>query len=116
MTGKCAVCGKKTEVYVASSSIGAVTYAYCADCLRANVEPWEDLVYNCAVCGPYPESVNEWFRGIVRDTCKYLGKSEEEFKAAVDDEIRFEDGMQSECGFFEFQDTQDDRNIDSLPF
>ncbi len=110
MTGKCAVCGKQTEVYVASSSIGAVTYAYCEDCLRAGAEPWSDLVFNCAICGPYPESVNTQFRETVRNTCRHLGKTEEEFQADVNEAILdWDDHME----LFEQYDAE---NPEELPF
>ena len=110
MTGKCAVCGRHTEVYVACSSIGAVSYAYCEDCLRAGVEPWSDLVFNCAICGPYPDSVNDWFRGIVRNTCRHLGKTEEEFRDDVTQAILdWDDHM-------ELLEQYDAENPEEFPF
>ena len=83
MQGKCAVCGKTGEVFVASSSCGAMSNTYCPECLASGAEPWSDLVAYVSLAGSYPDHINEMYRDIVRDTCKRLHKTEEEFALAV---------------------------------
>jgi len=83
MKGKCAVCGREGEVYVASSACGAMSNAYCAECLASGAEPWGDLVSYVSLAGPYPEHISEMYRDIVRDTCRRLHRTEEEFALAV---------------------------------
>lgn len=87
MQGKCAVCDKEGEVFVASSACGAMSLAYCAECLASGAEPWSDLVFYVSLAGHYPDQINEMYREIVRDTCKRLHRTEEEFAAAVETEI-----------------------------
>ena len=36
---KCDICGRIGEVQVVSSALGAVSFAYCSDCLLNNAEP-----------------------------------------------------------------------------
>ena len=88
MTGKCAVCGKEGEVFVASSACGAMSNAYCSECLASGAEPWNDLVIYVSLAGHYPDQVNEMCREIVRDTCKRLHKTEEEFAQDVEKAIK----------------------------
>lgn len=83
MTGKCSVCGRIGRVYVCSSLCGAMSNAYCEDCLDSGAEPWGDLVAYIALAGRYPDDINEWYREVVRNTCRRLGHTEEEFAAAV---------------------------------
>ena len=88
MQGKCAVCGKEGEVFVASSACGAMSNAYCAECLASGAEPWSDLVAYVSFAGHYPEQINEMYREIVRDTCKRLHRTEEEFARDVEKAIK----------------------------
>ena len=86
--GRCEVCGKKTDVVVGASTMGAVSFAYCKDCLEAGAEPYGAMVSYIACAGRFPDDIHESYREIVRSTLAYLGKSEEQFIAAVDSEIR----------------------------
>lgn len=86
--GRCEVCGKKTDVVVGASTMGAVSFAYCQDCLNAGAEPYGAMVSYIACAGRFPDDIHESYREIVRSTLAYLGKSEEQFMAAVDREIR----------------------------
>ena len=83
----CAVCGERGPVYVRTSLLGGITNGYCQKCLVSGAEPWGDLVTYISRAGHYPDDINWVYRNIVRVTCKRLGKTEEEFAAAVDDEI-----------------------------
>lgn len=85
--GKCDVCGVKGEVFVGASACGATSFAYCKDCLSAWAEPWNALVTYVSIGGHYPDDINEMYRGIVKNTCERLGKTEEEFAKAVDEAI-----------------------------
>lgn len=76
---KCAVCGRDGETFVACSMCGGITLRYCHDCLLAGVEPWDELVNYIAICGNYPEDIDNVFCDIVRDTCERLGKTEDDF-------------------------------------
>jgi len=111
MQGKCAVCGKEGEVFVASSACGAMSNAYCEECLASGAEPWNDLVFYVSLAGHYPDQINEMYREIVRDTCKRLHKTEEEFSAAVEEEINKIDDIcdmvsQIGCTSFPISDMQ----------
>lgn len=88
MTGKCAVCDKEGEVFVASSTCGAMSLAYCAECLASGAEPWSDLVFYVSLAGHYPDQINEMYRQIVRNTCKRLHRTEEEFARDVEKAIK----------------------------
>lgn len=89
MLGKCAVCGKETEVTVCCSAFGAVSYAYCNHCLVNNLEPYEAMVADISCAGNFPEDINKPYQEFCRHILKELGISEEQFiedvrKAAKD--------------------------------
>lgn len=42
--GKCDVCGKEAETVVCCSSCGAISFAYCPECLNSGREPYGALV------------------------------------------------------------------------
>lgn len=96
MDGQCSVCGKTGEVFVCCSTCGAMSLAYCKECLDAGAEPWNDLVAYVSLAGRYPDDINETYRKIVRDTCMRLSRTEEEFAAAVDKSIVEMDRMYDE--------------------
>ena len=81
--GKCCVCSKEGPTFVCASACGAMTNAYCNECLDAGAEPWGDLVAYISIAGRYPEEINEFYREVVRNTCKRLGRTEGEFAKAV---------------------------------
>ena len=81
---KCDVCGHDGETFVACSACGGTTFQYCHDCLAAGAEPWGELADYIAICGNYPEDINDAFCEIVRNTCERLGKTEEDFIKTVD--------------------------------
>lgn len=82
--GKCEVCGKEGPVVVCSSTLGPFSFAYCEDCLHAGAEPYWFTVNAVALCGLWPDDVNEAFQEKIRSVLKYLNRSEEVFKADVE--------------------------------
>ena len=80
---KCDVCGALTDTIVCCSACGGMTFAYCKECLESGAEPWDELVNYISIAGHYPEEINSNYRDIVKDTCKRLGKSEDDFANAV---------------------------------
>lgn len=83
----CDVCHSAASIGVAAMPAVAISMAYCQRCLDANAHPWELLVANTAMIGGYEEAADFW-RQMIEDTCRHLGKSRAEFDAEV-------------CAFFE---------------
>lgn len=78
--GKCDVCGKETKTFVACSSCGAVSFAYCEKCLDDGLEPYGALVG----MDLYFDEISEDFRQqILLPSLKFHGKTQEEFDADV---------------------------------
>ena len=77
---KCEIC-KKPAVGVCSASIGAISHAYCQECIEAGREPWSTLVG--ASYGLTRESVAEWFIPTIEATCAFYKKTVDEFWAEV---------------------------------
>ena len=86
--GKCEVCGKETDIVVVASSMGAMSCAYCKDCLEAGAEPYDVMVAYIACAGRFPDDINEQYREMVRANLAYLDKTEEQFIEDVDRTIR----------------------------
>ena len=77
---KCDVCGQETEVFVVCSSCGAVSFAYCARCLRNGFEPYNALVG----MGLYSDEISQSFKQqILLPSLQFHGKTLEEFNADV---------------------------------
>lgn len=72
---KCDVC-EKPAVGVAASTCGAVSFAYCGECLSLHREPWGALVANC--CTLERGHVAEWFQPIIDATLEFYGKTEDD--------------------------------------
>jgi hypothetical protein len=80
MTGKCDVCGKEAETFVVCSSCGAISFAYCSECLRDGLEPYDALVG----MGLYSDEIVEIFKQqILLPSLKFHGKTLAEFDADV---------------------------------
>ena len=77
--GTCAVCGKDTEVVVCASAFGAISYAYCEDCLARNLEPYHAMVDYISCAGLFPDDINEQYQKLCRHILVELGISEEKF-------------------------------------
>lgn len=85
--GKCAVCGKETEVVACASSMGAISFAYCEDCLNKGLEPYDAMVDYIACAGRFPDDINPAYQEHCRNILKELNISEEQFIADVDKSI-----------------------------
>ena len=87
LPGRCDVCGADANVVVASSMLGAISFAYCENCWNAGAEPYGALVEYIACAGHWPNDINEKYQGRVRSILSYFGKSEEEFAQDVESAI-----------------------------
>ncbi len=88
MLGKCAVCGKETEVTVCCSAFGAVSYAYCDHCLVNHLEPYSAMVADISCSGRFPDDINQQYQDLCRHILNDLGISEEQFIVDVDKSIK----------------------------
>lgn len=79
----CSCCGEEKEVSVTASSLGAFSFAYCADCLTAGVEPYGALVSYIACAGNYPEDINPRWLDFIKHNLEFYDKTEEQFKNDV---------------------------------
>jgi hypothetical protein len=80
MAETCDVCGKEnTEIYVCASTMGAVSFGYCSDCLSKGLEPYDAMVAYIACAGRFPDDINEMYQRQVRRILKWLKISEEKF-------------------------------------
>lgn len=78
--GKCDVCGKETNTFVACSACGAVSYAYCEECLNNGLEPYSALVG----MDLYFDDISEDFKQqILLPSLRVHGKTPAEFDADV---------------------------------
>ena len=78
---KCDVCGKETETFVACSSCGGISFAYCAECLNAYREPYNILVS----MGLTSDCMNHVYKQqVLLPSLKFHGKTIEEFDADVE--------------------------------
>lgn len=84
MTGKCQVCGADSDnLTVASSMCGAISFAYCPDCLIAGAEPYDALVSYISLAGDKPEDINVMYQEVIGWTLERLKIPEEKFWADV---------------------------------
>ena len=84
MIGKCDVCGKEAEVFVACSVCGAVSFAYCDECLDEGREPYHALVG----MGLYFDEISDAFKeAILLPSLKFHNKTQKEFDADVDKDL-----------------------------
>ena len=78
--GKCEVCGKETETQVVCSTCGAISFAYCQDCLNQGREPYDALVG----MGLSSKFINKTYKArILMPSLQFHGKTIEEFDADV---------------------------------
>ena len=72
MNPTCDVCGKHESISVNCSATGAISFAYCKECLESGREP-----YNAIVAALFGSSnmgeVAEWFKPIIEVTLKAEG-------------------------------------------
>jgi hypothetical protein len=79
LIGVCDICEKETEVCVCSSTMGAVSLAYCKECERKDLEPYGIMVAYISCAGKFPEDINEGYQTKVRRILQELNISEEQF-------------------------------------
>ena len=78
---KCNVCGKEADTVVCCSSCGAISFAYCAECLNEGREPYDALVG----MGLTSDCLNKTYKTqILLPSLKFFGKTIEEFDADVE--------------------------------
>ena len=81
MMSKCDVCGKETNTVVCCSSCGAISFAYCEECLNAGREPYDALVG----MGLTSDIINNTYKQqILWPSLKFFGKTIEQFDADVE--------------------------------
>ena len=86
----CEVCNKNRAIGVCCVPGVPVSCAYCRECLDANAHPWWVLVAN-TVCIGGLKNAADWWKKMVRDTCRHLGRTIEEFNQEVQKEINHMD-------------------------
>lgn len=82
---KCDVCGNKSYA-VLSSSLGAISFAYCRDCAESNAEPYGLLVSSVADFGSLDrlrENARDAYSDIITATLKVTGRTWEQFEIDV---------------------------------
>jgi len=85
---KCDVCGQKAKG-VGASRLGAISFAYCSDCLKEQAEPYGMMVFTVADIGL--ESCAEWFKLVIQGTLKRTNKTYEKFLIDLEEEkVRLE--------------------------
>lgn len=77
---KCAVCGKEAETFVACSSCGGVSFAYCSECIGKDLEPYDALV---GMGMYFDEIADDFKRHILLPSLKFHGRTPEEFDTDV---------------------------------
>lgn len=82
----CQVCEKNEAKGVYCVPSIPMSMAYCQECILANAHPWFILVANTACIGGLHKAAPFW-RQMVVDTCKHLGRSFEEFNSHVESDM-----------------------------
>lgn len=80
MIGKlCDVCRKCEAVQIACSAYGAMSYAFCTECLSNGLEPYGAVVSYIACAGHFPKDIRREYVDDVRRMLPLWGKTEDEF-------------------------------------
>lgn len=82
----CDVCGGQS-VGVASSALGAVSFAYCERCLKENAEPYYMLASTIAMCGGR-DKIADWMQPVIEGTLKVAGRTLEDLDRDIEREIK----------------------------
>ncbi len=82
---KCDVCGA-SPAYVCCSSLGAMSLAYCRECLHYGCEPYGISVGFFAIMGGSMEAFTDEFRWTLWATVLRAGKTAAEFWSDVESE------------------------------
>lgn len=79
--GKCDVCGKEANTKVCASTCGAISFAYCDECLNAGREPYHALV---GMGIPYRYLSKQFREKILLPSLIFFGKTIEQFNTDID--------------------------------
>jgi hypothetical protein len=90
----CDVCRKNEMIGVASSTLGAVSFAYCAECNASGAEPYGFLVDVTSMfvdkgtdCEPGGGVINKGSHSMIDASLAVVGKTRAQFYADVDRSI-----------------------------
>jgi hypothetical protein len=84
---RCAGCKEAEGITVVSSMFGATSFALCDKCLKEGREDYRNMVNYISAAGHWPQDINEIYQAEVRRQLKLHGKTEEEFRDAVENAI-----------------------------
>jgi late competence protein required for DNA uptake (superfamily II DNA/RNA helicase) len=82
---RCDVCGKDGETFVAASTYGPISFAYCKECLLSGRESYNAVVMYIAGAGRFPDNLSEEYRDDVYKQLKLHCVIEEQFIKDVDE-------------------------------
>ena len=85
---ECEVCGEIKPVQVCSSSLGGISFAYCKDCLEADIEPWSMLVAHMSGCDLTYETVNDGYVQLIDRCLAFHHKTLDQLKSDIDESDR----------------------------
>lgn len=83
----CDVCGAEPSVGVVSVPGVPCSMSYGRRCIDAGAHPWGILVANTACIGGLQHAA-PWWKTMVEDTCRHLGKTIDEFNRDVDASLK----------------------------
>lgn len=81
---RCAGCREAEGITVVSSMFGATSFALCDKCLKEGREDYRNMVNYISAAGHWPQDINDIYQAEVRRQLKLHGKTEEEFRDAVE--------------------------------
>lgn len=84
---RCAGCREAEGITVVSSMFGATSFALCDKCLKEGREYYRNMVNYISAAGHWPQDINDIYQAEVRRQLKLHGKTEEEFRDAVENAI-----------------------------
>ena len=84
---RCAGCREAEGITVVSSMFGATSFALCDKCLKEGREDYRNMVNYISAARHWPQDINEIYQAEVRRQLKLHGKTEEEFRDAVENAI-----------------------------
>lgn len=85
--GRCDCCGTNTDVIIANSSLGAISYAYCEKCLKNGYEPYISIVCFLDYCMPFNQLESNTKEYILK-CIKFHNISEEQLLKDVDNLLK----------------------------
>lgn len=81
----CDCCNKNEAIGVFASTMGAVSLAYCKDCLSKGIEPYDMMVsYISCGCNSF-DDMNSTYKKIVKANLDFYDKTIEEFNNDIEE-------------------------------